>query len=321
MSLDERDERAETDERGGDAGDGEDAALTREELAVRVELLEEEAERLREEYARLRRTRHRRTALGLLGVGLVAIGGGLLFPATRTALFALGATGLFAAVLTHYLTPGRFVSAGVSDRVFVALADNEAAVADDLGLSKERVYVPTERAGERTVRLFVPQFSEFALPEDLEPPLVVTEDERERGLSLRPTGDALFAEFERALTGPPADEPGELAAQLADGVVEQFELATGATTDVGADGAVVVVGITGSTYGRVDRFDHPVASLLGVGLARGLDVPVSVSVEPGERADYLVEARPLRDAEGSDGPEGAASVDDEPAGSAGYESG
>lgn len=293
MSLDGRTGTAD----GGETG----AGPSREELAVQVELLEEEVDRLREEYGRMRRTRYRRTAAGLLAVGVVAIVGGLLFPGARTTMFAFGATGAFAAVLTYYLTPEQFVSASVSERIYAVLADNEAAIADDLGLSTERVYVPTEEAGERTVRLFVPQFGEFSLPETLDAPLVVTDDERERGLSLRPTGEPLFEEFERALAGTLGDTPEQLASQLTDAIVEQFELASGATTDVGADGEVVVVDVTGSAYGRVDRFDHPVASLLGVGIAGGLDVPVTVSVDAdADRADYTVEVRPLREPAGSE---------------------
>ncbi|MGA9402004.1 hypothetical protein [Haladaptatus sp.] len=46
---------------------------------------------------------------------LVAVGG-LLFPTSRTVLFALVGTGLFGAVLIYFLTPEQFVSAAVGER-------------------------------------------------------------------------------------------------------------------------------------------------------------------------------------------------------------
>lgn len=297
MSLSESSEPSDTEET-----DSESTELSRDELAVRVELLEEELEQVRGEYARVRQTRYRRTAIGLLLVGLVALGGGLLFTDSRPVLFAIGATGVFAAVLTFYLTPEQFIAASVSERIYATLADNEAALADDLGLSDQRVYIPTDRPDDRTARLFVPQFREYELPstDDLDSPFVVTDDEARRGLALRPTGEALFEEFERALGGPLDEDSETVAAHLADAIVEQFELAGRAIPDIGADDEVVVVGISESAYGRVDRFDHPTVSLLAVGLAQALDVPVSVDVEAGDdRNDYLVELRPQREADPS----------------------
>ena len=54
----------------------------------------------------------------------------------------------------------------------------------------------------------------------------------------------------------------------------------------------MTVGVVGSVYGPVDQFDHPVASFLAVGLAEGLDVPVSVQVESSTGdADAVVTCR------------------------------
>lgn len=279
-----------TDTEDEDAtSDDSEPTLDREELAARVDLLEEENSRLRREYARARQSSYRRTAIGLAVVGTLAVGAGLLFPGSREVLFALGAIGLFGAVLTYYLTPERFVAADVGERVYAALADNEADVVADLGLTDERVYVPTDDADG--VRLFVPQHEEYTVPDAdaLDRPFVVTDGD-ERGLSVRPTGAALFEEFERSLAGPLADEPEPLAEQLADGVVEQFELAD--TVRVDSEGDRVSAGVAGSVYGPVDRFDHPVASLLAVGLATGLDEHVTMDVSAGdERFDHVVTVR------------------------------
>lgn len=258
------------------------------ELAARAELLAAENRRLREEYARARQSRYRRTALGLGIVGTIAIAAGLLFPAGREILLVLGATGVFGAILTYYLSPGRFVAADVGEQVYAALAANHAALADELGLQDDRVYLPGDEGD--APHLFVPQRIEYDLPTDRSRPIVT--DGRERGLILEPTGGSLLAEFKRATPGEPASPPAPLAAQLADSLVEQFELARSAEPDVDhADGRATIA-ITGSAFGDVDRFDHPIASLLATGFASGLDRPVHLTVDPaGDRADWLVTCR------------------------------
>jgi len=255
--------------------------------AARAELLAEENRRLRAEYARAQQARYRRTAAGLAAIGLLAVVGGLVFPNGREVLFVLGATGLFGGVLTLYLTPGQFVTANVGERVYAALSANEDAIAGELGLSELRVYVP---AGGSTARLYVPQRSSFELPADPDGPILV--DEESRGLWLEATGSFLFEEFEQALAGDLADAPPSLAAQLADGVVEQFELATGVEPDVETDGGRASFAVSESAFGDVDRIDHPVASFLAVGFVVGIDRPVHVEVTAGDgRADWLVTCR------------------------------
>jgi len=277
---------AETTPRGdGSDGDAEDATPDRADLEARVELLEEENRRLRSAYQAAKRSQYRRTALGLALVGALALGGAALFPNARTVLIALGGTGVFAAVLTLYLTPERFVAASVGESVFDAVADNLTAIAAELGLADARVYVPT---GD-DVRLFVPQRETDDLPDAdaLDTAFVVGEGPR--GLALTPTGHRLFEEFERARSGPPADRPVALARQLADAAIEQFELADRADPESGGDGQVTV-GLGDPVYRPARAFDHPVASLVGVGLARGLDTPVTVETRPSDddRYDTLV---------------------------------
>jgi hypothetical protein len=263
-------------------------ALDREALEGRVELLEAENDRLRDLYARTRRTAYRRAAAGLALVGGLAIGGGLLFPVARDVLFVLGAIGLFGGLLTYYLTPERFVAADVAERVYSALAANEADLSADLGLSDQRVYLPNAGAGE-SATLFVPQDADGPLPEpaDCEGPLVVTDETR--GLALRPSGAGLFEELERTLAGPLADRPATLADQVSDALVESFELVDGTDRELHTADGRLTLAIRGSAY--PNAFDTPPASLLGVAFAIGLDRPVRIETATATDADFSVTCR------------------------------
>lgn len=272
----------------GDRNDSDPAdQRTREELRAQLDVLEEENRRLREEYVRARQTQYRRAALGLGVVGLVALAGAALFSSVRDILLVLGAIGVFAAVLTYYLTPERFISAEVGERIYAMLATNESRLAGELGLTETRVYVPIE-ASEATAReparLYVPQRPNYELPseEDLQSVLVVGEDERTRGLSLAPTGAGLFREFEQALAGPLGDTPSEVTTQVTDALVEDFELVDAAEADT--ENGRVSIRVTGSAYGEPDRFDHPVESFVAVAVATALAEPVTSETTSGEEA-------------------------------------
>lgn len=264
------------------------------ELQTQLELLAEENQQLRDSYARAKRTQYRRTALGLALVGLVAMVGAVLFPALRTILIALGSVGLFSAILTFYLTPEQFVSADVGRNLYATQAANESALVTELGLAETRLYVPVEGA-ENGVRLFVPQYEEYTIPNETEltQRLVVADDTAANGMALDPSGGRLFREAERVLSGPVADEPQQLSQQLTDVLIEQFELVGAAEPDVDVDEQRLTVGVSESVYGPVDRFDHPVVSLLATGLANGLKTPVTSEVTATEdsRADHLVTLR------------------------------
>ncbi|ELY93041.1 hypothetical protein C482_20241 [Natrialba chahannaoensis JCM 10990] len=281
MSSSKTDTEAETDT---EATNSDPEAV---KLSAQVELLTEENERLREEYVRARRSQYRTTAFGLAGIGILAILGGLLFPAAREVLIGLGATGLFGALLTYYLTPTQFVAADVGERVYTATTTNLAGIADELGLHDEQVYVPGER---EPAQLYVPQHAEFTIPDSRLGPIVVDEDSR--GLLLTPTGTELFREFECGLSGELATSPPVLAEQLTDALVQQFELARSTDVDSDPEHDRVTVAITGSAFGPVDRFDHPIGSFLAVGFATGLDRPITLEVSPDSgQADWLVTCR------------------------------
>jgi len=278
---------------GADAS--EEEVSEQERLAGEVALLEAENEQLRTEYARLQQTQYRQTAIALVGVGLVAALGGLLLPSARTVLLALGGTGVFLGVLTYYLSPERFLSASVGRAVYETAASNQAGIVAELGLSETRLYVPV---GEADVRLYVPASPSEPLPDDddaLGERFVVTE--QARGVAFEPSGQALLADVEQALTDDLGSEPAAVARQLREALVEQFELVDSAEQSVpdesDREAGELTVGVEGSAYGPLERFDHPVASVLAVGLARALNAPVAVTVDPdgNDRVDATVTCR------------------------------
>ena len=257
------------------ADDADEATET--ELLARIETLEGEVERLQTELSSARRTSYRRSAIGLAVLGGLALAGAGAFPGVRTVLLALGGTGLFGAVLTYYLTPERFVGASVAGGVYAALASNLEAITTELELSDDAVYVPVD--GDPAVRLYVPEQPPGVVgvpdPEPLRNTFVVTPEHR--GLSLRPTGGSLYAEFDEA-------------AAAGEALVEQFELVDAADHDVDAAGRATLR-VTDSAYGPVDRLDHPVVSFVATTFAAVLEEPVALEVTDDDTTAYLVTCR------------------------------
>jgi hypothetical protein len=256
------------------------------ELTALVEELRAENRRLREEYARAQRAEYRRSAAALLALGVLAVLGGLVLPIGTELLFILGAVGLFGGAMTWFLTPERLVTATAGRSVYESVADTGARLRAELGLRETSVYVPVDGTGEEVpVRLFVPQSSSYELPasEDLTSLFVLPESRTRRGIAVQPTAARLVREFETAVGGI-ADDPSDLGAQLADALVEQFELVDGAEPEIDVEGERITVVVRGSAYDDVAAFDHPVASFLGTGTALGLDRPVTVeTAEDGGR--------------------------------------
>lgn len=246
-----------------------------ERLAEENQVLRDENERLRSDDARTRGLRYRRLGLGLAILGTLAGLSVFAFPDAQNVLFAVAATGLFGGVLTYYLSHGDFLDARVCDRIYAAAATNGRALVDARDLRDERIYVPDEDGG---TRLFVPKEADTEIPRV--PTQSFVDAGHKRGAILEPTGEGLFREFERRDSGELADSPSQLATQLADAIVEQFELARGADPAVEhANGTRRVdVTITDSVLGDVDRFDHPIASFFAVGLAVGLQRPISLEI-------------------------------------------
>lgn len=246
-----------------------------EDLKAQLHVLREENRQLREEYLRAKRANYRRTAVGLILLGLVGVAGGLLFPDARDVLLALGGTGLFAGVLTYVLTPEQFVPASVGSRIFRSLVRDRTAIVSELGLSGSEVYVPGSEP-----RLFVPHHDTEQLPTEdaLTNFFVVPEDDACRGISFHPTGSALLTELEENQPESVGTTPSRIASHAGDAVVELFELADGIGYDVEADGGRVTFEVDGTRYGPGSSLDNPIVSFLGVALATGLEVPVRPSV-------------------------------------------
>lgn len=261
-----------------------------EELLARIEVLEAENEDLYESYTRAKRTQYRRTAAGLFGIGVVAVIAAVVVQPARTVLLALAGIGLFSGVLTLFLTPEQFIAADTGREIYAALARNEAGLVSELGLSDQRLYVPTD-AVDRPAALYIPQQETASLPDPtaLTDTLVVPEDSRHRGVALEPSGGPLFESFTQALSGSLGATPAALGPQLTDALTAQFELVDAAEAAVESADDELTVTVSGSAYGLVTQFDHPVASFIAVGVARGTEHPVCVTVtEADSRADYRV---------------------------------
>lgn len=263
--------------------------------AAQVELLEAENDRLRHELAQARQARYRRAATGTAGIGIVAVVGALLFPAASTVLFALGGTGLFTAVLIRYLTPERFVSATVGRQIYEALAADHETLTNELGLGDKRLYTPIETGTEPSIRLFVPQQAEYTVPtdEELDSVLVLPSDDRGRGVAFEPTGGALVEELRSATSADFGNDLNVLADQLADGLVEVFELVDSATANTDLESSRLSIEVAGSAYGPIDRFDHPVASTVAAAVAAEQNSTVELDVTESEGDSYIITCQPI----------------------------
>ena len=262
-------------------GDAERSALDESELTTQLRELRAENRRLREAYTRAQQTSYRRSAAALLTLGVLAVVGALVLPMRREVLLVLGAIGLFGGALTWFLTPERFVTATVGRAIYDSVADTGTRLRSELGLQETNVYVPVslDAVDGVPIRLFVPQSANYTLPdgEELTSLYVLPESTVERGIAVRPTAARLVREFE-ASAGTVADDPAELTRQLADALVEQFELVDSAEPEIDPASNRVTVYVRGAVWDDAEDFDHPVVSFLGTGLAFGLDRPITVEV-------------------------------------------
>lgn len=237
-----------------------------------------------------RLVRNRNTAVGFALLGALGFVAGLAVPDGRQVLFALAGVGGFAAVLTYAMAPGRVLEARDGARVYETCAANVARLANELGGTADRRYVPADDDGADAVRLFVPRASGDAASGALE------HGSSRQGLLLEPTGASFVAELERTLADGLAGRPGPLAEQLTDALTDRFELVDRAEPLVDTEGGRVYVAVSDGAFGPVDRFDHPVASILAVGLATGLERPVDAAVTAEtDRGEWLVRCRWERD--------------------------
>ena len=261
----------------------------RQTLEAELEVLREENRRLRESYARAKRATFRRTALGFFVVGGLSLIAAFVFPALQSIFIAFGGTGVFAGIVTFYLTPERFVSASVGDTVFDTLAQVEQHLVSELELQTETVYVPTASQPDTAARLFIPQHVEYAIPDPEQlSELFVTGVEAEQGISLPPTGSRLYTEFERTVSGELDDDPHSIAKALTAALSEQFELVDETTAEIDGKNRTASIAIKNPTFGDIHQLDHPVVSLLAVGFATSLDRPVTVDTHDDDRFSGVV---------------------------------
>lgn len=275
MNTEETDTNAASAEEALDPGNG------RKTDARNDRSIRDERPRYRD--GRSAASRYRRTMIGSLALGVLALIGGILVPDARQILFALAGTGLFGGLLAASLSPNDVVTATVADRLSSAAVANQLAIADAAGVEPDPVYVPSD--GIVPARLIL---HGSVVP-------VRTGDELARvdesELTLEPTAGRLVREFERELRGELGATPRPLAAQLAAGLVDLFELAERVEPTAISDDSVTFT-VSDSSLGDIDRFDHPIPSFLATGFAIGLERPIDLEVAPGiDEKKWLVTCR------------------------------
>lgn len=246
----------------------------------RVASLVEENERLRAERADgVRDARFRRAAGVLLGLSVaLAVVGGLL-SGLRTVAVSLAGIGLFTSVLLYFTSAGRFVPLGTAERVAAPLLESREALVYEFDLVDEEVYVPTSADPPEASVLALPSGADVPPVTALEAPVIDAAaggSPSEDGLAFRPSGGSLFVDYAPRLSVGGEERPADLAAELAEAVVEEFEIADDVEVEVEADDGIIRVDVEGVDYGLLSRFDHPVISFLGTGLAVTLRRPVRV---------------------------------------------
>lgn len=174
---------------------------------------------------------------GVLGLALV--GGGLVITQFDTLLFVWGGTALFVAFLLSFVMTGTTVSSAVATDIYTTMARN------------------VQQPRPATDHEYVPDSGGVTL----------VAGDRE----FDPTGEQLLRAHDGLTT---AETIGTQLSVLVDVLVNDLELAARATATTDDESATVTV--TGSRIGTTELFDHPVASVIGVGLAHGLGVPVTV---------------------------------------------
>lgn len=268
------------------------------DVDARLTSLVAENSRLRADHdAQVRGSRLRRAALviGALGVvfGLV----GVAFPELRTVAISLAGVGLFTSVLLYYTTSERFVSLHVAERIHDPLAEGREALVGTFGVADRRVYVPISDDPPRARVLALPAGADV-------PPVTAVESvvvdaaaggEPTDGLSFRPSGEELFATYAPRLDEDIDVQPDELGTELAEVVVEEFELAADIEVEAELDAGRLRVDVVDAAFGPATRFDHPIASFFGTGFAVVLREAVRVDAageaegREGERLVYRLE--------------------------------
>ena len=230
--------------------------------------------------------------LEFAGIGGVALLGAVVVASQRDVLLVIGAIGVFAAVVTLLLTPERYIATSTATDIYEAMAASWELLIDSLGMSGERYYLSV---AEGEVRLFVPtdplsQGPASQMPdiEDTRTP-IVTPEIGPRGLVTTPTGASLLRAIPQPNVLLETTDPTTRIELACEAITDQFELADDVESTLDRGDGWLIVHTSGSTLGPLDRFDHPLPSLLGCACAVALGRPVQVRVDRSDdTADWII---------------------------------
>lgn len=201
---------------------------------------------------------------------------------SRQLLIAFAGVGLYGGTVLYAIRPAITDTVDSADRVYSALAATGEALQADFDLPEQYSYVPTETIDDGFVPVYLVVHAEGAFETARGQRPVIGEPDgghHRNAITLHPTGAALFDACEElGVADLPAD-PVELGSQLAEIAVGGLEIASNIDTTVDPDPGKATISVRRPRFGPASRFDHPVASFLGVGFAHGLGVPVSMDAQ------------------------------------------
>lgn len=220
------------------------------------------------------------------GMGLFVIlsglcfGGGLLVPPLRKPLVALGCASLFGAILLYVVTPERFLAADVVRSIESATSRNLTSLVGRVDVAPTPRYVPTDSG----VKLFFPD-----LATDPTPPPAELSGDPGQGLVLEPVGCELVSEMVFPTDEIPADtfDAMELLSPF---LTDQLGLAERMAVE-SHDAEHVTVRVTGNVFDTDEPLDHPIQSVLSVGLALAVGKPVQPTLTAVEEGEFLITFR------------------------------
>ncbi|SEO83459.1 hypothetical protein SAMN05216388_102076 [Halorientalis persicus] len=253
----------------------------------RLSDLESENERLQ---SRLEtRVTYRRAAALLLAFAAVAVGAVQVFPSERDVLFALAGTGTFGAVLLLTLTAEQLLPARAVRSVCETTSRNRAAIAHALGADGPIRYVPTETG---VARLYVAATERDSIPPAETLTSTVVDEDGYYGIALEPTGRDLLTEVRQQSGDLPEDVDSALP-MLFEAATDLFEFAETVKTINYSEPAEsgrteVTIKVVDNTVGTPTGIDHPIRSLVGVGLTTVVDGPVETRATTDDDGEPLL---------------------------------
>lgn len=224
------------------------------------------------------------TVFGLLGLAGL-FGWITLWPSGPDVAIYIAIVGLFGAVVSYLVLPGRTLSPLVADGLYEALGSTAIA---QPAKSKEPVaglYVPTDDESSNTTQ--VRPFNHQLASSRRHSPSEGTDE-----FGTRPSGDVLYREFKTRVGNDSVTTGKAFAWQLCRALTDWFELTAHARPSSG-DTGTLTVRIVDSAVGSTIGYEHPTVSFLAVAFARWNDMPVVAAVHPVENRtdEYRIECR------------------------------